>query len=193
MARTIIGGLAAGLVLFAIGFLFWASPLSRIAYSSASEVESAAVQTALAQNLGRSGTGTYVVPSQETAQGVALYERGPVATVHFNSRGFHPQELGSAIAGLVFALISGLLIAFALAGLGAAWSFAERARLVVLFSVGITFWTILAQPIFHHHGWTYWVYSFVSQTAALIAAGLVAARWFMPHARQAPADAPTEV
>ena len=67
------------------------------------------------------------------------------------------------------------------------------ARLVILFSLGLTIWTILAQPVFNHFGWGYWVYLFVSETVALIAGGLIIARWFVPAARAADTAPPAEV
>lgn len=193
MARTFIGGLVGGIILFVVGFIFWATPLSQIAYSSADQAQNAALQTSLAQNLTPSGTGTYVVPAYTQAEGAVLYAEGPIATVHFNTSGYSPDDMSMLLPGLVFALVSGLLMAFGLAAVGGGGrGFPDVARLVVLFSVGITTWTILAMPIFNHYGWGYWIYSFIAETAALVAAGLVIARWFLPHyeaARAAPAAA----
>jgi len=189
MVRTVIGGIVAGFILFFIGFVFWATPLNRLAFNDAGAAESAAVQAALAQNLTKSGTGTYQIPNPDTAEGTVLYGRGPVASIHFNTSGFAVDDMNMMIVGLVFALVTGLLIAFALAAVGGGGrSFAGLARLVVLFSAAITFWTILAQPVFGHFGWGYWVYSFIAETTALVLAGLVVARWFMPNYRAPAAD-----
>jgi len=179
MVRTLIGGIVAGFILFFIGFVFWATPLNRLAFSDAGAAESAAVQAALAQNLTRSGTGTYQIPNPDTAEGTVLYGRGPVASIHFNTSGFAVDDMNMMIVGLAFALATGLLMAIALAAVGTC-GFAGRARLVVLYSLAITLWTILAQPVFGHFGWGYWVYSFIAESTALILAGLVVARWFMP-------------
>ena len=182
MIRTVIGGIVAGFILFVIGFVFWATPLNRLAFSNAGAAESAAVQTALAQNLTRSGTGTYQIPNPDTAEGTVLYGKGPVASIHFNTSGFPVDDMNMIVTGLVFALITGLLLALALAAAGHC-SFAALARLVVLYSTAITFWTLLAQPVFGHFGWGYWIYSFIAETTALIVAGLVVARWFVPYHR----------
>jgi hypothetical protein len=183
MTRTIIGGLAAGVVLFVIGFIFWATPLAELAYNNAGEAQSAAVQTALAQNLTSTGTGTYVIPNPTSASGTVLYGKGPIAQVQFNAAGFAVDDMSMLLPGFIFALISGLAIAFGLAAVGGGGrSFASVARLVVLFSVGITTWTVLAQPVFNHFGWGYWIYSFIAETSALVAAGLVVARWFLAPA-----------
>jgi hypothetical protein len=180
MIKSLMGGLVAGIVLFFIGFVFWGTPLSGLAFSPANDTESAAVQLSLAQNLTRGGTGTYVIPSPSTPEGTTLYGRGPIAMIHFNTGGFAANDLGMMLPGFIFALVSGLMMSLGIAAVGKENSFAELARLVILFSLGITIWTILAQPVFNNFGWTYWIYFFVSEAVALIAAGLVVARWFVP-------------
>jgi hypothetical protein len=195
MARTLIGGLVAGLILFAAGYIFWASPLGKIPYSRVSDAQNAAVQTALTQNLVKkdpktgkiSGTGTYIIPEHQSAEGAVLYAQGPIATVHFNTKGYSPDDMGMLLPGAIVALISGLLIAFGLAAVGPGRSFADMARLVILFSLGFTVWEYLASPIFNHFGWGYWIYAFIAETVSLILAGLVVARWFLPSAAAATA------
>jgi hypothetical protein len=112
-----------------------------------------------------------------------LYAKGPIATVHFNSRGYSPDDMSMIVPGLILALISGLLFAFALAAVGAGRSFAETGRLVVCISVAFTGWEYLGSPIFNHYGWGYWVYYFIAEAVAWIAAGLVIA-WFLPRVRE---------
>lgn len=182
MARSVIGGLVAGIAMFLLGFVFWGTPLSELAFAKAPEPQSAAVQLAMAQNLTPSGTGTYIIPSPSTAGGTVLFGRGPIATVHFNTNGFAAEDMSMMLPGLVFALVSGVLMALGIGAVAKENSFAETARMVVLFSLGLTTWTILAMPVFNHYGWTYWIYLFVSETVALIAGGLIIARWFVPAA-----------
>lgn len=193
MVRSVIGGLVAGLVMFLIGFVFWGTPLSSMAFNEIGDNEAAAVQLSLAQNLTQSGTGTYIIPAPTTAQGTTLYGRGPIATVHFNTGGFAAEDMSMMLPGLIFALVSGLLMSFGIAAVGRDNSFAQIARLVVLLSLGLTAWAILAQPVFNHYGWAYWVYFFVSKSVAFIAGGLVIARWFVPPLPvAAPVEAPSE-
>jgi hypothetical protein len=192
--RTVIGGIVAGIIIFVVGFVFWATPLAEFAYKTAPDAQGAAVQLALAQNLSETGTGTYIIPAHDEAQGAVLYAQGPIATVHFNTSGFSPDDMSMILPGFIMALITGLMMAFGLAAVGGGGrSFAASAQLVVLFSIGLTVWTTLAQPVFNHFGWGYWIYSFISEATAFILAGLVVARWFLPPARSAPADAPTDV
>ena len=183
MVRSFIGGLVAGIVMFFIGFVFWGTPLSEVAFNKANDSDSAVVQNALAQGLTRTGTGTYLIPTPSTPQGTVAYGRGPIATIHFNTGGFAANDLSMMLPGLIFALVSGLLMSFGIAAVGRENSFAQIARLVIFFSLGCTGWTILAQPVFNNYGWTYWIYFFVSESLAFIAAGLVIARWFVPKDR----------
>ena len=182
MIRTVIGGIVAGIIIFVVGFIFWATPLGELAYSKADDAQNAAVQASLAQNLTQSGTGTYIIPNHNSAAGAVLYARGPIATVHFNTKGYSPDDMSMILPGFIVALVSGLLIAFGLAAVGGR-SFADLARLVVCFSLGFTVWEYLGSPIFNHYGWGYWIYSFIAESVSLILAGLVVARWFMPHNR----------
>lgn len=187
--RTILGGLIGGVILFVVGFIFWATPLSEIAHKRTGDNESAAVQLALARNLTQAGgTGTYIIPNSGTAQGTVLYGQGPVATVHFNTDGFPVDDMSMILVGFIFALVSGLIMAFGLSAVSDR-GFPAMARLVILFSLAVTTWTILAQPVFNHFGWTYWVYSFIAETMALLLAGLAIARWLVP-ARSAASTRP---
>ncbi len=199
MIRTIIGGLVGGIIMFLTGFVFWGTPLGEIPYHQAGDPQNAAVQLALSQNLTPTGTGAYIVPAHTTAAGAVLYGQGPVAIVHFNTSGFSSDDMSMLLPGFIAAVVSGLLMAVGLAAVGGGGRrFSSVARLVVLFSLGITVWTILAQPIFNHFGWGYWVYSFVAESTGLILAGLVIARWFLPGAavaaaQEPPAEAPVNV
>jgi hypothetical protein len=190
MARTFIGGLVGGIILFVLGYVFWATPLGDIPYKNASDPQNAAVQTALAQNLSQTGTGAYIIPSHHGAEGAVLYAKGPIATVYFNTAGFSPDDMSMILPGFVMALVAGLLMAFGLAAVGGGGrSFANLARMVVLYSLGFTAWEFLAAPIFNHFGWGYWIYAFIAESVSLIVAGLVVARWFMPRGHVAAAAA----
>jgi hypothetical protein len=196
MVRSFIGGLVAGVVMFFIGFVFWGTPLAEVAFNKADDSNSAIVQNALAQGLTQTGTGTYLIPTPNTQAGTVAYGRGPIATVHFNSAGFAANDLSMMLPGLIFALVSGLLMSFGIGAVTRENDFPQIARLVILFSLGTTIWTILAQPVFNNYGWTYWIYFFVSESFAFIVAGLIIARWFVAKdrpARMTAAEAPQAV
>ena len=44
MVRSVIGGLLGGLAMYIIGFIFWGTPLSALAFSRAGDQESANLQ-----------------------------------------------------------------------------------------------------------------------------------------------------
>jgi len=190
MVRTLIGGLVGGLIIFVMGYVFWATPLGEIPYSKATDAQNAAVQTALAQNLTPNGTGTYVVPAHQSAEGAVLYAKGPIAVVDFNIKGYSPDDMSMLLPGFIVAVITGVLMAFGLAAVGGGGrAFSGVARLVVLYSLGFTVWEFLGTPIFMHFGWGYWIYAFIAESISLILAGLVIARWFLPRAYVAPSAA----
>jgi hypothetical protein len=184
MVRIIIGSIVGGFVQFIIGALFWATPLSRIAFSVAPDAQQAAVQTALAQNLTATGTGTYFVPWPETAQGTILHGRGPVALIFFNTNGFPLMVPSAMIGGLVLSIVSIFLLGLALHTVAErVTDFASRMKIVVFASLGITLYAILGQPTYNFFlPWGYWIYLAISLLVGFVVGGLVLAKWFVPHA-----------
>ena len=182
MVRILIGSVVGGLAQWIIGALFWATPLSRIAFHVAGDTANAAVQQTLAQYLTPTGTGTYYVPWPDTPQGTILHGRGPVAMIHFNMSGFPLMDNTSLIEGLILSIVSILLIGLALHAIGGrVQDFASRAKLVVLFSVAATLYFTVGQPVFNYFmPWGYFLYLALSQVLGLVAGGLVLVRWFMP-------------
>ncbi|WP_340314243.1 hypothetical protein [Rhizorhabdus argentea] len=182
MAKTLIGGVVAGIALYLVGFLFWGTPLSLLAFRRLGEPQSAALQQALAETLTTSGTGTYLVPATGTAAGDLLYARGPIAMVHFNTSGFPVVDSGALLTGFLLAIVTGLIIALALGAIGSrVTDFFSRAQVAILFALAGTLYTEIGQPIFNHFGFGYWTYLFLSDFIGLSVAGLIIARWFLPR------------
>lgn len=193
MARVILGAIVAAVAMFIIGFLFFASGLQNIASGSLGDRQAAGVQQVLAANL--TDTGTYVVPNPDaSAAQTVMYGQGPVATIHYNSGGFPATDTSALIGGLVLDFIVALLIGLGLIGIDRRVpDFASRARLVVWFAVAASAFTHLGEPIYYHHDWGHFIYLFIADAAALAAAGLIIARWFLPRVRDADAARPPEV
>ncbi|WP_454886487.1 hypothetical protein [Sphingomonas oryzagri] len=191
MVRIVIGSVVGGIVQFLIGFIFWGTPLSRLVFTVAPDAQQAAVQTALAQNLTATGTGTYYAPWPETASGAVLHGRGPVALIFFNTHGFPATQTSALIGGLVLSVIAMLLIGLALHTVAARVDdFASRIKIVLFASIGVTLYAILGQPTYNFYmPWGYWVYLAISLIVGFAAGGFVLAKWFVPYAAPKAADA----
>lgn len=184
MTRTLFGGLVGGLAMYLVGFLFWGTPLSSLAFSKVSDGQSAALQSALAQNLTLSGTGTYLIPSPGTTQGTVMFGKGPIATVHFNTSGFPVVDTTALVGGLLLALLAGVILASALSIVARGVpAFVDRARVAILIALAVTLYLDLGQPIFNHYGPGYFIYMFLGDFLGFVAAGLVICRWFLPKTR----------
>jgi hypothetical protein len=181
MAKTLFGGLVGGFALYLIGFIFWGTPLSMLAFKTVDDAQGAALQAALAQTLTATGTGTYNIPSSATGQGTVLFGKGPVATIHFNISGFPVVDSASLLGGLIMALVTGLIIAIAMSGIAfRVTDFTSRAKVAILFALAAALYLDLGQPVFNHYGWGYFIYLFLSDFIGLSVAGLVISRWFLP-------------
>ncbi|WBO23284.1 hypothetical protein [Sphingomonas abietis] len=184
MFRILIGSIVGGLAQFIFGFIFWGTPLASLAYTVAPDAQSAAVQTALAQNLTATGTGSYYIPWPDSAQGTILHGRGPVALIFFNTHGFPQILTSSLVSGLVISILSMLLIGLALHAIAdRVTDFASRAKIVVLAGLATTIYFVLGQPTYNFYmPWGYWIYLAISLIIGFVAGGLVLARWFVPYA-----------
>ena len=193
MGRVILGAAVAAVAMFVIGFIFFASGLQNIATRNLDNLQAASVQQSLAANL--PGTGTYSIPNpDQSSDQTVMYGQGPIATVHYNAKGFAAMDPGALIGGLVLNFIVALLIGAGLIGIDRRVpDFPSRARLAVIGAVAASAYMHLSEPIYYHHDWPHFIYLFVADALALAAAGLIISRWFLPRVRSAPADAPTAV
>jgi hypothetical protein len=181
MFRLALGSLLGGLAQFFVGFVFWGTPLSKLAISRADDGAVANLQAALAQTLTTTGTGTYAIPSPQSGAGTVLYGKGPIAMVHFNTGGFPAMDTTSLVVGFLLSVVTAAMIGGALYVIADKVTlFATRLRVVILFALAATIYLDLGQPVFNHYGPGYFIYLFVSDLLGLVAAGAVIARWFLP-------------
>ena len=172
IARALIGAVAAAVAMFIIGFIFFATPLKTLGIGSVDNAQAAAVQQAMAANLPSSGT--YSVPIPNTAEQTVMYGRGPIATIHYNSKGFSHSDPAVMIGGFVHMLVvdpadgGRARRAFALRA-----GFGERVRLLVIGVVAAVAYMRLGGPIWFHHDWGNAIYVFVADSISLIVAGLI--------------------
>lgn len=187
MVRILIGALAGGVAMFIVGFIFWATPLQNIGFSTASDAQNAAVQLSLAQNLPHSGH--YVVPNPMTATGGNGFTKGPIATVDYNMRGFSTADPASMIGGFVQEVIVSLMIGLSLFGIaGRVTDFPSRAKVAIGISAAATVMILIGDPIWMHADWRYAIYATIADLAMLAASSVVIARWFLPRSAQASAE-----
>lgn len=178
--RAVIGGLAGAIAMFAVGILFWASPLNHLAYANTDENRGAAVQLALATNLPH--TGRYQIPDMNTAGGTTLYGRGPVATIDYNTGGFSTSDPATMIGGFVQEAAASLMIAFTLFAISfRVTDFTSRFRVALGLSAAATVMITLSDPIFAHGPWAFAIYNLVACLAMLTASAFVITRWFLPR------------
>lgn len=180
MIRLLIGSIAAGLVQFVIGAIAWVSPTGKLAFKALDDTQTAQVQAALASGLGATGTGTYFIPSPETAAGTEMLGRGPVALIHFNSSGFPPMDPGALLTGLIMSIVTMLLVGLAVQRLP---DFNSRMRTAVLFGVATVLYFIFALPVFNiYMPWAWWVSLGVEEFIGFTVGAFVLIRFFMPPA-----------
>lgn len=186
MGRALVGAVAAAVAMFIIGFIFFATPLNKLATASLDNAQAAAVQQVLAANV--PGTGTYYVPSADTREQSEMYSRGPVATLHYNMHGFSVADPGVMIAGFIHMLVVASLMAAGLYALSRhVPNFAEQAKLLGLGIIGATVFMRLGEPIWYHQDWGYAIYMFIADSISLGVAGFIILK-LLP--RWTKADAP---
>ena len=172
IGRALVGGVAAAIAMFIIGFIFFATPLYNVATGSLDNRQAAAVQQAMASNIPESGT--YLVPGDDTPEQTVMFGRGPVATIHYNSGGVATEDTASMIGGFLHMLVVGLLMAVRLYTLSLHIpGFGERVRLLVLGVIGAAAFMRLGAPIGYHQDWGHAIYLFIADSVSLIVAGLV--------------------
>jgi len=182
MIKLVIGSILGGIAQWFVGFILWGTPLGQIPVKSAGDVQDTALQTALAQTLTASGTGTYMIPSPFSQQGTTLYGRGPVAMVHFNTGGFPVMDTSAIVGGLILSIVTIFLLGLALWFIAdRVTDFASRAKIVVLAAVATSLYFTIGQPLYNAYmPWVYFVYLGVGNILGFAAGGLVLARWFLP-------------
>ena len=192
MARALVGAVAAAVAMFILGFIFFVTPLQKLAVGNLNDLQAASVQSALAAHL--PGTGTYYVPSGDTRAQSEMYARGPVATVHYNIHGFAPASSSAMVAGFVHLLIVALLMAAALYTLSRhVMRFADQARIMGLFVVAVVGYLRFGEPIWFHQPWDYAIYMFVAECVSLGVAGFIILKLLPNAARAIPAGATSDL
>jgi general stress protein CsbA len=153
IVRGLLGAVAAAVALFVLGFIFFASGLQNLAIGDVDNIQAATIRQALAANLPE--TGTFSVPDDSTAEQTVMYGQGPIATIHYNSRGFAIGDPLVLLGGFIHMFVVALLMAAGLLTLSKyVASRGERVRLLLLGAIGAALFIHLREPIWFHHDWT---------------------------------------
>ena len=103
-----------------------------------------------------------------------MYSRGPVATVHYNMRGFAPADPGVMVTGFVQRFVAALLGALALYFLSRRVAiFAEQVKIAALAIFAALVFTRLTGPVWTHHDWGYALYQLLADGISLLVAALI--------------------
>lgn len=181
MIRVLIGSVAGGVTMFVVAMIFWATPLSGIAFAGVDDARGATLQAALAANL--PVTGRYSIPNPATAQGAVLYGRGPVAVIDYNRGGFSMSDGAMMLGGFIHEVVVSLMIGLSLLAVaGRVTDFASRLRLAIGLSAAATVMITLSDPIWMHQAWQFAIYNLIACLAMLAATSFVIVRWFLPAA-----------
>lgn len=151
--RMILGWLLAAVAMFAVGFVFYATPLSEAAVSKASDATATRIQAALR---GLPHDGFYVIPNPQTAADASGMLTGPTAFVHVrlaNRPVFDPLTLAKGFAH--YLLVAALL--------GAVLGGVQRGA-----RTGVAFGIAAVAVLFIHFGGPIW-WSYNWQTASFFA------------------------
>ena len=180
--RLVLVSLAAAVLMFALGFVFFGL-LFPMALSPLAPEAASAAQAALGAALPASGT--YMVPATEEA-----WMAGPGALIQFTAAGDAPAMATAMVGGFVHMAVSAFLIGLGLQAVGG--TVATRSAAALWIGLAAAFFMHLGDPIWYGSGWTMALFVFVADGLMFIAGGLVLARWFTgrepPAAAAQPAD-----
>jgi hypothetical protein len=177
MVRLLIGSILGGIAQFIIGALAWIG-LGDLAYKTLGDAPTADLQTAMARTLTATGSGTYFIPSPDTPAATALFGRGPVGLVFFNTDGFQIMDPGSLLTGLVLSIVMLLLVGVALTLVD---GFANRLKVTGLFAAAMLLYFVLSLPVYNFYlPWGWWIFLAVEEAIAFGAGAFILIRWFMP-------------
>ncbi|MFW2828675.1 hypothetical protein [Sphingomonas sp. ID0503] len=179
MVRVLIGSIVAAIAMFITGFVFWATPLSKLGLSSVDVQQSANVQAALAANLPH--TGVYMIPWPDTPEGTAMFGRGPIASVDYNTAGASLTNPTPMIVGFVQEVIVALFIGLGLLAIsGRVTDFPSRIKVALALTGAAAILITTQDPIFMHGDWRHALYNLIACFAVLAAGSFVLVKWFLP-------------
>lgn len=178
MTRLIGGSAIAAVLMFILGFIFYATPLQGIAYASADPAVIDRVQAAMAE-LPKSGA--YLIPNTEQPGGAAAYAKGPIGMLRVVKSGFPAFDPTVLMAGFTHYFVSALLIGLALRSVAGRLDGGQTRAVLGWTILACAIFNQLGDPVWYRLDWTYALYSFGANVVILVAGALVVARWMRPR------------
>jgi hypothetical protein len=129
-------------------------------------------------------TGTYLVPGPELKDEKLLeelFQRGPIAEVHFVREGHPMMEPAVFLKGYLHYFVVSLLLAFLIEKAGPAFKgYACRVQFSAAVGLAGAVLITLSDPIWWHHPWGWSLMRGLYAVLTFTAGGLVLAKFFTP-------------
>jgi len=178
MKRFLIGSFAAAVVLFIFGAAFWTCPIP-YAYVEKPSSNNEALGSVLRDHLPNDGL--YLVPgiSENPADSIERYRKGPVATIHYRREGVEPRSSSVLILGFFHGWVTTALLA-ALLRLAPLPRFGQRLMVVTLAGLAAANYMKLGDGIYWFQPWPWLVLNASFDAVAMLITGLVLAAIVKP-------------
>jgi hypothetical protein len=174
MTRLISGSAIAAILMFALGFVFYATPLQTIAFATADPAVIERVQATMAA-LPKSGA--YLIPDTAQPGGKAAYASGPIGLLQVVKSGYPAFDPTVLMAGFTHYFVSALLIGLALRSVAGQLDGAQTRAVLGWMILACAAFNLLSNPVWYRLDWTYALYNFAANIVILMAGALVVARW----------------
>jgi len=192
MVRALIGAVAAAVAMFIIGFIFFGTGMERLVIGSLDNMQAATVQQAMAANIPSSGT--YIVPNMTTPEQTVMYGNGPIAIIHYDTKGSPAADPATMIEGFVHMLVVTLLMAFGLRRLVQYIpDFREQLQLVGAAVLAAAIFMRIGDAIWMHYSWSFSIYGFINDVVSLFVAGAIILKLLPRASASAPAGATSDL
>ncbi|MEM1204944.1 MAG: hypothetical protein AAGN66_17065 [Acidobacteriota bacterium] len=177
MKKLILASLAASVLLFFWGWIWW-GPIASGLGMIQTVPDEASLGESLASHL--PADGVYVLPyAMAGDESAALHESGPIATVYFRAAGAPVMAPGVFAKGFAHMWVSVLLMAALLRWLSPRLvSFGERFCLVVGAGLATAVFDHLGRPVWFYESWSYHSFLTAYSITSWVLVGLVLA-WFL--------------
>lgn len=177
MGRVFIGSVVAAIIMYAIGFVFYATPLFGLAMETPAPILQIQVQDSLRQ-LPENGTYFIPFPTDETL--IAAHERGPRALLKLSKAGAPAMDPMILASGFVHFLLSAFLLGGLLFSLREKlMHFGPRMNLVFYVALIAPVFVRLSDPAWYGVGLKFALYTGFADFVLLMAAGAILSRWFI--------------